>query len=55
MTPDEAAQQPMNPFELGRELGRESAAQEPLTAAQQRKVRTLLRLADAETPPAKAS
>lgn len=44
-----------DPFELGRELGRESGAREPLTESQQRKVRTLLRHADLETPPAKAS
>lgn len=44
------------PFELGRQLGSEDAAREPLTEEQERKVRVLLRdAADSETPTAKAS
>jgi hypothetical protein len=45
----------VDPYELGHRDGAESAAREPLTEEQQRKVRTMLRLADTETPPAKAS
>ena len=49
------AAEPLAPFELGRREGAESGTQEPLTEAQQRKVRTMLRLAEQQTPPAKAS
>jgi hypothetical protein len=51
----EISAEPLDPFELGRREGAESGAQEPLTEAQQRTVRTMLRLADTQTPPAKAS
>lgn len=49
------APEPLDPFEIGRREGIESAEQEPLTEAQQRKVRTMLRQAETETPAAKAS
>ena len=45
----------LDPFELGRLEGIESGVQEPLTEAQERRVRTMLRQAETETPPAKAS
>lgn len=49
--PTPAAQ--TDPFEIGRQAGRESADAQPMTAAQERHVRTLLR--QVETQPAKAS
>lgn len=56
MTAGQPTPDALDPFELGRRLGNEDAAQHPLTEEQERKVRTILRHAtDAETPPAKAS
>lgn len=55
MTTAEPTADAINPFEIGRREGIESAEQEPLTEAQQRKVRTMLRQAETETPAAKAS
>lgn len=46
---------PTDPFEIGRREGAESGTQEPLTETQLRKVRTVLRQAEPETSPAKAS
>lgn len=55
MTPERSVPDAVDPFELGRREGIESGALEPLTEAQERKVRTMLRQAETETPPAKAS
>lgn len=46
---------PLDPFEIGRELGREDGVKQPLTEEQERHVRTMLRQAETATPPAKAS
>lgn len=43
---------PPDPFEMGRLEGLEDGAANPLTEEQQRHVRTMLRQAEAETPPA---
>lgn len=45
----------LEPFEAGRELGHEAGVKQPLTEDQERRVRTILRQAETETPPAKAS
>lgn len=45
----------LDPFEAGRELGRNEAVKHPLTPEQERRIRTLLGQAETETPPAKAS
>lgn len=49
------AEQPLDPFEAGLIAGRQSAAEQPLTEEQERHIRTLLRQAETQTPPAKAS
>lgn len=43
---------PSDPFEMGLREGQEDGERQPLTEEQQRHVRTMLRQAEVDTPPA---